>query len=511
MYPKRPIALMPVGEQTFYRLATAAMTPCSLKQVTDFPNIRSIGKNAAEADAVLDYFLTTDAVRKIESNDAFLILGRKGSGKTALVRHFTKDENNPFAVALNLRGYPWGLHAALGNEQVSEIERYVASWRYLIAAQAASAVLSVRRDNEIDEEKKLRTFFRQNYGAPSVDVERVFALDRLKIDKAVLNPQIAGNSIGSIEFKSVKPDFGQQIEAVASEVSRLVAAVMKYRGNAWIELHFDELDFGIERFERQRELMIVGLVLAAQTFSGGADPRRQLIRPFVYLRHDLWDSFNFSDRNKISRGAALFLNWNSQSLQQMVDVRLTKLIGLPTHWSDLIDSDRMRGTQQKWDYIVARTLDRPRDVISFINMILESKSSDGLLSNDEVNAARAEYSTYFKEELDDEIKAHWPLWEDAIAALRDIGYVTFTKPQFIAAYDLSKTADNPIQDGEAALKKLFEYSVVTYRRPKGGGGSEWNWRYKNRTATFDSRAESFRVHPGLIEFANLREERRPSK
>lgn len=476
--------------------------------MVDFPNIRSIGKNAAEADAVLDYFLTTDAVQKIASNDAFLILGRKGSGKTALVRHFTKDPNNPFAVALNLRGYPWGLHAALGNSQGSEIEKYVASWRYLIAAQAASAVLSVKRTNEIDEETKLRTFFRQNYGAPSVDVERVFALDRLKIDKAILDPKLAGNSIGSIEFKSVRADFGQQIEAVASEVARLVTAVMKYRGTAHIELHFDELDFGIEKFERQRELMIVGLVLAAQTFNSNVETKDQTIRPLVYLRHDLWDSFNFSDRNKISRGAALFLNWNTTSLQQMVDVRLTKLTGKPTHWNDLIDNDRMRGTQQKWDYIVARTLDRPRDVISFINMILEAKSATGLLTNDEVNSARAEYSTYFKEELDDEIKAHWALWEESIAALRDIGYVTFTRSQFVHAYDLIKSEQNPVQDGGEALVRLFEYSVVTYKRPKGGGGTEWNWRYKNRTATFDPRAENFRVHPGLIEFANLREERR---
>lgn len=476
-----------------------------------FPNIRSIGKNAAEADAVLDYFLTTDAVQKIASNDAFLVLGRKGSGKTALVRHFTKDDNNPFSVALNLRGYPWKLHAELGNSQSTEIERYVSSWRYLIAAQAASAILSVKRTDEIDEEKKLRTFFKQNYGAPSVDIDRVFTLERLKIDKAILDPKIAGNSIGSIEFKTVRPDFGQQIEAVATEVSRLVAEAMRFRGTAFVELHFDELDFGIEKFERQRELMIVGLVLAAQTFSSSIDPSKQIVRPFVYLRHDLWDSFNFSDRNKISRGAALFLNWNSSSLQQMVDVRLTKLVGKETHWIDLIDNDRMRGTQQKWDYIVARTLDRPRDVISFINMILENKESDALLTNDEVNAVRAEYSTYFKEELDDEIKAHWPKWEDSVAALRDIGYVTFSREQFIKAYDLVKTEDNSVQDGAEALRKLFEYSVVTYRRPKGGGGTEWNWRYKNRTATFDPRAENFRVHPGLIEFANLREERRNSK
>ncbi|TVV69421.1 hypothetical protein [Sphingomonas solaris] len=99
----------------------------------------------------------------------------------------------------------------------------------------------------------------------------------------------------------------------------------------------------------------------------------------------------------------------------------------------------MRGTQQKWDHIVARTLDRPRDVISFINIILEQKVDADLLSNDEISGARAEYSTYFKEELDDEIKAHWSGWEEALAALRDIGYVTFVKSQFEEAYDRLET------------------------------------------------------------------------
>jgi ABC-type cobalamin/Fe3+-siderophores transport system ATPase subunit len=48
----------------------------------------SFGDVAAEDEPVLDYFLTTDAVKRIESRDAFLVLGRKGSGKTALVRFF---------------------------------------------------------------------------------------------------------------------------------------------------------------------------------------------------------------------------------------------------------------------------------------------------------------------------------------------------------------------------------------------------------------------------------------
>lgn len=475
-----------------------------------FPEIKSIGKPSAEEDAVLDYFLTTDSVRQIEKNEIFLVLGRKGAGKTALVRHFTKDQTNPYYRALNLRGYPWALHGDLANKQGSETEAYVSSWRYLIASQAASAVLEAKWKNEIEAEKRLKTFFQSNYGAPVVDVDKVFAPERLVVDKATLNPTIAGNSIGTVEFKTVKPGFGQQIDAVASEIMRLVSEIMAYRGSAHVELHFDELDFGIEKFERNRELLIIGLVLAVQSFRGVTVNAKQLVRPFIYLRQDLWDSFTFSDRNKISRGPALSLNWNSASLQQMVDIRLTKISGSDLKWNDLIDDRLMRGTQQKWDHIIARTLDRPRDVISFINIILERKSDASLLSNEEISGARPEYSTYFKEELDDEIKAHWPDWDEALAALRDIGYVTFVKSQFEEAYDRVKTKKNKVSDSGEALKRLFEYSVVAYLRPKSGGGSDWVWKYKNRTSTYDGRAERFRVHPGLIEFASLREERRTS-
>lgn len=477
--------------------------------VNPFPGLRSIGQPSAEEDPVLEYFFTTDAVRLVEENEIFLVLGRKGSGKTALVKHFTKDhERNPYRRPLNLRGYPWALHSELADSQVGEMETYVASWRYLIAAQAASACLEAKFKNEIDEEKRLRAFFATNYGAPTVDVDKVFSPAKIVIEKAVLQPKIAGQELGQIEFRTVKPGFGQQIDAVATEIIRLVSDIMRYRGRNHIELHFDELDVGLEKFDRSRELLIVGLILAVQTFRGWARKSEQIVRPFVYLRQDLWDTLAFSDKNKISRGPALVLNWSSETLLAMVNARLRKIAGI--QWSDLIDDRLMRGTQQKWDHIVYRTLDRPRDVISYINIVLDQKNNSELLSNEDISSVRAEYSTYFKEELDDEIKAHWPHWEEALDALRDIGYITFTRSQFDEAYDRHKSKENKIDDGGAALSRLFDYSVVAYLRPRRGGGSDWVWKYKDRTANFDARAERFRAHLGIVEFANLREERRTS-
>src|SRR5580698_9212351 len=73
--------LIEFSESTISRMEhnRVAPTKFSLRDLTSFGDV------AAEDDSVLDYFLKTDAVARIQNNELFLILGRKGSGKTALV------------------------------------------------------------------------------------------------------------------------------------------------------------------------------------------------------------------------------------------------------------------------------------------------------------------------------------------------------------------------------------------------------------------------------------------
>src|SRR5258705_5618038 len=89
----------------------------------------SFGDVAVEDDAVLDYFLTTDAVTRIKTGDVFLVLGRKGAGKTALVRHFAEGSEKVMSRSLNLGGDPWAVHAQRVDRRASQGEAYVSSWR----------------------------------------------------------------------------------------------------------------------------------------------------------------------------------------------------------------------------------------------------------------------------------------------------------------------------------------------------------------------------------------------
>ena len=62
------------------------------------------------------------------------------------------------------------------------------------------------------------------------------------------------------------------------------------------------------------------------------------------------------------------------------------------------------------------------------------------------------------------------------------------------------------------LSRLFEYSVIGYYRPGGGGfgGADYVWKYRERRSLFNENASSYRVHPGFMEVLGVRKFTRSS-
>jgi hypothetical protein len=153
---------------------------------------------------------------------------------------------------------------------------------------------------------------------------------------------------------------------------------------------------------------------------------------------------------------------------------------------------------------------RPRDVIQFCNSALvvakERDDEPLLLSNEDITSSREMYSAYLRNELNDEIMAHWQKWEEGLQVCSILGSVTFKRAEFIKEYASRKSKDNPIS-GELALEIMYNYSIVGYERRSGYGGQTWVFRYQTPGAGWDNSAENFKVHLGLKEYAKLREER----
>jgi hypothetical protein len=121
--------------------------------------------------------------------------------------------------------------------------------------------------------------------------------------------------------------------------------------------------------------------------------------------------------------------------------------------------------------------------------------------------SRVEYSSYLKQELDDEIPQHWRHWSDGLSALSAISTVTFEREQFLKEYDPRRSERNLVP-ADQALSLLYRFSVIGYERRSGYGGSSWTFQYSDPESGWDNSASRFKVHLGLKEFAKLREERR---
>lgn len=474
-------------------------------------NIKTFGEIAAEEDPVLDYFLTTDAVQDIESGKILLVLGRKGSGKTALVRHFTETRPDTHGQPLSLRSYPWNAHAELIDKGASETEAYVASWRLLIAIRLASMITELGSSKYTDTLEGLRKFLVENFGTTKPETRSILSRARLKVVGLTIGPQVAGISIGSITFgdSSRNNVLGLELDSLANSILSDVSTAVAELNIKNLFLHFDELDQGLDRLDDVKKRMLIGLILAARDIKSSKQLRAN-ISPIVYLRTDIWDQVSFSDKNKITRGSTVRLAWDEATLKALIESRLASKLGPFVTWPDIEDGAKMRGSQGKLQHMLSRTLLRPRDVIQFLNEALRvanGRPGEPLVFiNDDFNSCREQYSEYLKDELSDEIDPHWPEWTDGLRACSKNQTITFQKEEFLRNYEQIKSATNPL-GGEAALEQLYRFSVVGYLRPSAGGGSSWSFRYSDESSGWDATASRLKVHVGLKEHAQLKEER----
>jgi hypothetical protein len=65
-------------------------------------------------DELIQYFFKTRHIDELLTSSKWLVLGRKGTGKTAIYEYFKKTDSsniNGFnVIPLNFKDYPWPLH-----------------------------------------------------------------------------------------------------------------------------------------------------------------------------------------------------------------------------------------------------------------------------------------------------------------------------------------------------------------------------------------------------------------
>ncbi|HUO43953.1 MAG TPA: hypothetical protein VMT94_03445 [Burkholderiales bacterium] len=486
------------------------------------------GTDADNDDILLQAFEDHEAYRDVLAFRRHMIIGKKGSGKTAIFKKLlTTKAHDFFAYGHTFSDYPWHHHEKQARIGIPDFEKYTHSWKYLILLSAAKIALNNDQSLPVDTASmddmvRLESFVVDTYGSRDPDLTQVFSPTRnlklkpyFELDWKILKAGISPESVPVAELPTI-------VQEVNAALTHTVLHCLNSNHQYFIA--FDQLDLGFERESPEYANRLIGLLLASRDINLAARGAGIQLFVVIFLRDDIYDCLHFEDKNKMTENYVSLIEWDTARTQKTLKALMEKrfVIVLGDAQDRLITWDRvfneareMPGHQSKYDHMRDRTYLRPRDIIKFSNCALTQfkqrvakggslPDSTDKIDNVDVHNARVEYSEYFLKEIDDEVHKHLPDYEKHLDVLRALGKWQFDREEFDATYakHYPGAALSPVQ----ALEALYDYSLIGFYRAggRGFGGSEYMFKYRELRARFDSTAIRFRIHPGLIEVMGVK-------
>ena len=351
------------------------------KEVSSTIEKFDLGSSAAENEmkTLQYYYLKTDAYLKASRGEVQLVIGRKGSGKSAIFLQIRDKERSSWKnIVLDLK--PEGYKLIKFKEQVLEFlqegtfqHTIMAFWEYILLLEICHKVLEndkrkILTQNELFEPyKKLEELYRaEEYITEGDFSERMSNLmDNLKLNYNSKYGDRENVRLSTIEITGLL--YKTDIKKLQTHLSEY----LKHKENIW--LLFDNVDKGWPSSGLKHEdlLIIRALVDASKKIQRFFEKNKINLFTIIFLRNDVYDLLVLEspDRQKESK---VLLDWTDQDLlRQIIKLRIVSSFpdlhneDFDTLWRKLCVS-HFKG-EESFQFIIDRCLMRPRFLINFIN------------------------------------------------------------------------------------------------------------------------------------------------
>jgi hypothetical protein len=486
------------------------------------------GTDADNDDILLQAFEDHEAYLDVLTLRRHMIIGKKGSGKTAIFKKLiTTRSSDFFAYGHTFSEYPWHHHERQARVGIPDFDKYTHSWKYLILMSAAKIALNQDQSlpctpDAMEELLRLEAFVTDTYSRDP-DLSQVFSPTKqlklkphFELDWKILKAGISPESVPITELPVI-------VQEVNAAFTRALLRCLNPTHSYYIA--FDQLDLGFDSSSTEYANRLIGLLLASRDINLATRENGLRLFVVIFLRDDIYDCLHFEDKNKMTENFVSLIEWDTprtkKTLKGLMERRFAILLSdkdshVPT-WEDVFNESReMPGHQTKYDHMRDRTYLRPRDFIKFTNCalgcykeraagVVECQDEDrNKIDNVDVHHARIEFSEYFLREKDDEVHKHLPRYDQDLDILRALGKWHFERSEFEATLQTQQ----PTAGVSAAevLERLYEFSFIGFYRAggRGFGGSEYMFKYREPRTRFDPTSTRFRIHPGLIEVMGLK-------
>lgn len=460
-------------------------------------------KLEAKLEDVDRYFFHTRGAELIEKGSMCYVIGRKGTGKTAIAEYLhKKTDAKRFSKKLTFKNFPFNDLYTYKNESYNSPNQYITFWKYIIYSSIAQ--MMVKNEN-IDS--TVRDSLSKIYSEdPIKSLPRTIS----KWTSGDIDLTILGSGIKISTSKSLQKNVTPWIQ----RVEILEEIIASYIDNSSYFIIFDELDEDykdivfVERYEQYTELL-TSLFKAVQDIKSLLPSNEFRIFPIIFLRDDIYDILMDPDKTKW-RDLMIEVNWDAKSIKPLLAFRLSRAINLEGNilpfneaWSQLFSNARVyyghkqRKDMTMFDYITRSTHIRPRDYVRYFQACATEsiKRNYKKINPNIVVSCDKTFSNYFRSELEDEIHAVLPDIGEILNIISYIKKQTFRYSEFEEIYQ-KKIEQGVIKKRptEFVLQVLFNFSII------GNQPSQKNvqvFRFKDRDARFIPK-ESICIHRGLL-------------
>jgi len=407
----------------------------------------TFGAPAAEREEnLIDYFIESESFRLLRDGNKTIALGNRGSGKTAIFKMLSENAKSQGKLIIQLAPEDYS-YELLSETMALEAKgswrkqsAYAAAWKYVLYVLAMKAVSEGGLKPKKGPAYKIYSYLRDNH--TNIDINPIGALvSYLK--------RLEGVKLGKYEagLKSKELQKLYKLE----EIDHLIDDLIDITTKKPVLILVDELDRGWDASE-DAKAFVAGLFHAALTINS----RMPNIRVLLSLRKELYNSIPsiFDDAQKF-RDIIEVIEWDEESLSELIGRRIA--VSIPKTQSltneelwKLVFTETLDYRQtNSFNYIVDRTLYRPREVIQFCESIRESAVNSGTstpINYKTISEAEITYSEMRLKDISSEYRFEYPGLEKVFETFRGYPY-SFDKDGL--EFHCLQIAEGELKVGEA--------------------------------------------------------------
>lgn len=385
----------------------------------------SMGDPTAENEMTTleTYYLQTDQYQRALRGEVNLVVGRKGSGKTALfiqVRDKTRSNKKNIVVDLKPEGYQLikikediMKHLSLGAQQ----HLITAFWEYILLLEVAYKILEkdqyiYRHDHELYE--------------LYINLEKLYRVENFVVEGDFSERLLFLSNIISKKYKEAPENYDREQFTNKTitellhmhdirELRKHISTYLRKKDSVWIL--FDNLDKGWST----NGVDVADMIILRCLIDAGRKIEREMRKDghsficMVFVRNDVYDHLmkNSPDYGKEMRAV---MDWTDEDLlKEIIKLRLAASLDEDSHkfefhhlWS-LVCASHYMGEESS-SYIIDRSLMRPRNVLKIFNHCrgFAVNFNRNTINEEDIEKGLKSYSQDLLIELDKEIGDVFP-------------------------------------------------------------------------------------------------------